>query len=159
MKLSDRSVLEKDWVTTHGNRAIVVDTTCALPEGHRCGYVEIPADHWLYEVPYNADLEGVSRDVLMDDAIGKRGPIDIMIFSMGKTVRPADLFDVHGSLTFSGIPVGIETGFWYGFDCSHADDTREICTLDYCFMECERLSAQLMTRWAKRPDPVLEGYS
>ena len=121
---------------------------------HRCGYVEIPVDHWLHGVPYNGELVGVSQDMLMNDAVGKRGPIDIMIFAAGRVVRVVDLFDVHGSLTFCGIPVGQTEGFWYGFDCAHADDSLEVCTLDYVFMECERLSAQLATRWAKRPDPV-----
>jgi hypothetical protein len=58
-------------------------------------------------------------------------------------------FDVHGSITFSefgkdGYPV-ISEGFWYGFDCGHLGDTKEIWNEKAVELECERFAEQLQS--------------
>jgi len=147
---------ERDWKTKAGLRAICVEVKHQGADGHLCGYVEVPKDHWLFEVGYNKDLENISKDILNNDLAGKRGPIDLMIFALGDKVRPGDLLDVHGSLTFSGVPFGVDDGFWYGFDCRHCGDTREVCNEDYVAQECESLAEQLCGRWAKPPQEEKE---
>jgi len=143
--------VERDWKTKHGNRALCVDGCL----NHRCGYVEVPNDHWLFKRDYSGKLEGVGVDLLANEQVGKRGAIDLLILSGGGGVRVVDLFDVHGSLTFSGVPLGADGGFWFGFDCGHCDDTREICNEEYVVQECENLSEQLMVRWSKPIDAAL----
>ncbi len=136
--------VKRDWETKYGNRALCIEMDDLR---HLCGYVEVPKDHWLFERGYNTTLEGVSSDRLAKELIGKRGVMDLV--TMSDRVRVGDLFDVHGSLTFSGVPCAVESGFWHGFDCGHYGDTREVCDEEYVMQECENLSEQLMVKWVK----------
>lgn len=34
-------------------------------------------------------------------------------------------------------------GWWIGFDCAHAGDTVEKCTLEYCINQCKTIVDQL----------------
>jgi hypothetical protein len=96
--------------------------------GHLCGYVRVPEDHPLHGIDAGApvpdaflhDMQGV-----MHQPIGKRGIFDVFFAA----VKPDDerhpvglLFDVHGSVTFSGEHRDLSAGWWYGFDCGHAGD-------------------------------------
>lgn len=62
--------------------------------------------------------------------------------------------EIHGDLTFSGIPYTMDEGHWFGFDCARAGDNypfmsealKEFGTykdLDFVMKECEGLARQL----------------
>lgn len=145
---------ENDWTTKAGYRAVCL----MVNDGsHRCGYVEIPADHPLHGVEY-----GTEHPLLVlseDEPIGKRGVIDVFLRAardsdeQGET--PALYFNVHGGITFSrfakeGYPVE-SNGWWYGFDCAHAGDASGgyrhpgdvFRSQEYVEAECEALAEQL----------------
>ena len=58
-------------------------------------------------------------------------------------LRAGDLFDVHGSITFSG-EFRDDRGFWYGFDCGHHGDSPHVQDSAYVRAECERLAEQMV---------------
>lgn len=51
----------------------------------------------------------------------------------------------HGGLTYSGHKLMDSDfyGWWIGFDCAHAGDTVEKCTLEYCINQCKTIVDQL----------------
>ena len=170
--------IEQVWIHK-GNICVVIMTSM----GYRCGYVGIPINHVLYEEKHNKEVEYLSdlKEVLSKSEIGKRGIIDVLIFNYKDGVSPVDLFDVHGSLTYSEnnpYPINIWYNFqlnyrskatvfyhpwWFGYDCGHSGDAKEMTivddfvrelelkyptggilrSLDYCITECENLSNQL----------------
>lgn len=103
--------------------------TCAIfrhPEiGNLNGYVRLAEDHPLIGVPYSVpvppeftqEIEGV-----MKQPVGKRGIIDVFLAAFGDERQVGLLFDVHGSITFSGRHSYLSPGWWYGFDCGHGLD-------------------------------------
>lgn len=103
---------------------------CCILRNHSdcyCGYVEIPEGHPLHGLDYNdpvpASLSTAAKAV-HEAPVGKRGSIDILHAAVNSAyergLHAGFLFDVHGSVTYSGTIKG--EGFWYGFDCSHAGD-------------------------------------
>lgn len=121
---------------------------CLLMQGPfaLCGYVRIPEGHPLHGVSYNeplpAALQEKGKEVL-EGPIGKRGPIDVFCMAGRGSLHAGDLFDVHGSVTYSGEREG--AGFWYGFDLGHLDDHETGIDEDaeYAKTECARLATQL----------------
>lgn len=119
--------VESDFIH-HNLRCVVVMQSM----GHRCGYVGVSANHPLYGksysdkcLPFN-DIEGQS--------IGKRGiiPVAFMTVENG-LVSPDVYFDVHGGITFADGGVGskypVESDlWWFGFDCGHCDDGKDLET-------------------------------
>lgn len=140
--------------------------------GHRCGYVGVPKTHPLYGLDYLDPLpEGMKQrgvDVL-EGQVGKRGSIDVLCAVMGDIMKVGFIFDVHGSITYSGgksYPVQNPDNKWwfFGFDCGHYGDKKdtdaserygfrkhsfffhdygEVRTLDYVWDECLSLYKQL----------------
>ena len=51
----------------------------------------------------------------------------------------------HGGLTYSSHKLLDKDffGWWIGFDCAHAGDTVEKCTLEYCINQCKTIVDQL----------------
>jgi len=102
----------------------------ATPMGHRCGYVRIPSKHYLYGKHYGDQLKIRLKD-LKNEPIGKRGAIPIFASILkddDDRVSMDVLFDVHGSITFSGKGkemVWNKPGYWIGFDCAHCDDGKD----------------------------------
>ena len=120
---------------------------CLLMQGPfaLCGYVRIPEGHPLHEVAYNENVPASLQwraEQIMGEPVGKRGPIDVFCMA-GRGARAGDLFDVHGSITFSG--KRDNEGFWYGFDLGHCDDHKTGIDKDqdYAIKECASLAAQL----------------
>lgn len=134
--------VEKVW--KHKSNTCVVLMTDV---GHRCGYVGIKPGHPLYEEDYDSRPEIIqdSCESLIDSPIGKRGVINIILFDPEEGIRVVDLFDVHGSLTYSGgkstypITSWIElrwpsrsnatfyyNPWWFGYDCAHAGDGKDL---------------------------------
>lgn len=170
---------EKVWIRDR-NICCVIMTDM----GHRCGYVGIAPEHPLYGHGYNDKPEILqdSRKTLEQTEIGKRGPIEVLMFCYEDGVRISSFFDVHGSITYSGGNYGYPTKvstwrtwpcrsgasffytpWWFGYDCAHVDDGKDLSvlsdklreieemypthgilrTLDYCIGECNYLSDQL----------------
>ncbi len=134
-----------DFMTRSGFPAVV--KTIHSYETWVCGYVGVPITHPLYGISYNETSEYVKMPE--NEPIGKRNSIDIFCMAMRLDDRPyivGDVFNVHGSLTYSG-NLGKEDGFWYfGFDCHHCDDTYSIQNENYAKEECEQLAEQLISR-------------
>ena len=126
--------------------------------GHLCGYVRLPEGHPLYGVGYSAEFPELLKslaEVEMNSPVGKRGAINVFFMALRGSMSVGDLFDVHGSITFSGRMRNRE-GFWYGFDCAHAGDLQPESAkrygfdpegvyrdIEYVKTECTRLAAQL----------------
>jgi hypothetical protein len=128
-------IVEKDWITEAGLRAVVIMTMNNF-EGkqykrHRCGYVGVDTSSKLFGREY-----------------------------MSKKVRDTS---VHGGLTYAGgndsYPVESSL-WWFGYDCAHLGDLTPIepiphlndyyfgidgyeRSLEYCIHECESLATQL----------------
>lgn len=120
---------------------------CLLMQGPfaLCGYVRIPEGHPLHNVAYNEEIPPSLQwraEEIMNEPVGKRGAIDLFCMA-GRGPRAGDLFDVHGSVTFSG--KRNDSGFWYGFDLGHAGDEETGISQDddYAKQECASLAAQL----------------
>ncbi len=127
--------------------------------GHLCGYVEIPSGHPLFGCDYSDPVPAslIERaKAIMDGPAGKRGALEIFCIAGRGGLLAGDLFDVHGSITFSGEPYWSDpaTEFWYGFDCAHCDDVspfarsplQEHATyrdIDYVKAECASLARQI----------------
>lgn len=144
--------VEKDWITESGLRAVCI---MANDGDHRCGYVGIPKDHVLYGVDHSEHSDKLSEAYkkVMNEPIGKRSIFTIICHRKGHC-SPEIIFDVHGSITYSGgrgkYPVKGDE-WWFGFDCAHAGDKTKLSfssddverTLDYVVSECESLAKQL----------------
>jgi hypothetical protein len=138
----------KDWITNSGLRAVVY---LLSNNRHYCGYVEILSNHPLFGIYHHQSHECLSKlsKECKDRPIGDRGILSLfrMAFSGDIPSTPEACFDVHGSITFSafgknGYPITSE-GFWYGFDCGHLCDTKEIWNAQAVELECERFAEQL----------------
>ena len=147
------NVVERDWTTAAGLRAVCMMTTM----GHRCGYDEVPQGHPLHGLGYSDTTDAIVFDPESVE-IGKKSPILALTAGVGaapgETIRrsPDIAFDVHGGLTFSGggrgYPVESD-GWWFGFDCAHAGDLTRYSdgverTEEYVVSECESLAAQIV---------------
>ncbi len=147
--------VEKDW---HFNdlRCVVIMTSM----GHRCGYVGVPIEHPLFAVNYSESIPDFLKskiEEVKEGPIGKRGILSLFCADFDNPSLDM-LFDVHGSLTYSGggllseYPVNSNLwwfGWWFGYDCAHCDDGNHanpglpIRSLGYCIGECESLAKQL----------------
>lgn len=134
--------VEKDWGTIEGYRACVL----LLDDTHRCGYVGIPKDHKLFGVGYSCSVNKLKDYLPENERPEKRGIMAIL--GANNTASLGVVFNVHGSLTYSGsgedgYPVGKNNLWWFGYDCNHYQDNLVVCNLTYCGVECNCLSRQL----------------
>lgn len=157
--------VERDWTTQAGFRAVVTMSDM----GHRCGYVGLPKEHPLYGAEYSDPSPALTAPS-NDEPVGKRGVITLLCVTPERMTSPELVFDVHGSLTFSGNGHGrypvLSDLWWFGYDCGHAGDGKspeylqEMCerypgspimwkddgefrSLEYCMNECESLARQI----------------
>lgn len=161
-------VLEQDWTTKAGLRAVVLMTDV----GHRCGYVAVDRDNPLHSVDYHTHCDALTVPP-EDTPLGKRGIMTVLTYD-GTRASPDIVFDVHGGLTYSGgsdnYPVAAPDLWWFGYDCAHCDDAPspeyvaqqkglypdkpfmwrdhegEHRTLEYCISECESLAQQIVEK-------------
>jgi len=136
--------VEKDWTTSAGFRAVVIQ----LHGRHRCGYVGIPSEHPLYGVGCS-EVSSCLRPLADDEPIGKRGIIPLLCYDKAEGLAHNVAFNVHGSLTFASdgdYPVENDGLWWFGFDCNHYYDNDNPRSLEYCIDECESLARQLIER-------------
>lgn len=117
--------------------------------GHLCGYVGIPKAHPLYGKSYSDSCEEILRPLKekmdcrpMDDV--KLSPINILCYCLNGTIRPCDVFNVNGGITYSGNKYPIDDdNWWFGYDCDHYDDQDNPKDIDFCTIECKNLADQL----------------
>jgi len=69
--------------------------------GFRCGYVGVPKGHFLHGVEYSE-----------------------------KKLSPESRFQVHGGLTYSGNGFGYGDFWFFGFDCAHFGDAKDVRLMD-----------------------------
>lgn len=160
--------VEKVWTTEAGHRAVVLMYNSL---GHRCGYVGLPPSHSLYQESYNEMCPKLGSLVscTLNSPVGKRGIISVVCWD-GMKPTPEIVFDVHGGITYSDggswenrYPIPNTGLWWFGYDCGHAGDGRDLSVLpsesrgflgrylsydpvrsmEYCIKECESLSQQL----------------
>lgn len=118
---------------------------------HYCGYLEVPKTSVLHNVPYDASLilPEPFYNKLMETPIGKRGPIEILCMAASKAFRVSTVFNVHGSITFSGLSshmkwnILVPDGWYVGFDCAHCDDHPSIQDTEYVLAELDSLAEQI----------------
>lgn len=143
---------EKAWRTDAGYLAEVLMTDM----GHRCGYVGIPDSHSLYRKHYGDHTPelGIYYRYIEKCPIDKRGMISVFCAVGLGRVSAGIVFNVHGSITYSGgadwnctYPVPNTNLWWFGYDCSHIEDGNALSgvvrSLEYCIGECESLAHQL----------------
>ena len=140
--------------------------------GHRCGYVGVDKTHPLHGIEYSAEIPQALREkwttIAETTPVGKRGIFTLLLYDP-KHPRVEAMFNVHGSLTYSGgkdtYPVPDSERWWFGFDCGHCDDAPDteamlrygfipnkfmenhggtVRTLDYVIQECHNLADQLL---------------
>lgn len=93
---------------------------------HLCGYVQIPKSHILHKLHYRDKVPRLLQwklDNVLQQPVGQRGVFTIFM-AMANTDKKHEiemLFDVHGSITFTG-ELADRIGTWYGFDCAHSGD-------------------------------------
>lgn len=160
--------VEKDWIF-EGLRCVVIMSSKV---GFRCGYVGIGPDHPFYGKEYDEEVEVPSyvKDAVRRTELGKRSVMLLFAPALHEDkVSPELLLDVHGGLTYSrdskDYPVENNDTWWFGYDCGHAGDGKDLTvvddfirdleqrfptggivrTLDYCVKECESLVHQLNT--------------
>lgn len=141
-----RHIIEKDWVTRSGLRAVilVIEWTDGNPH-HRCGYVEVPEDHKAFGKSYYTST--------FDECGNKR--------EIGLIEQQINGIEIHGGLTYSSSVAGESypasgSGWWFGFDCIHlgdrpitecgggySDPMSTAKSLSYVAGECEELARQL----------------
>lgn len=145
--------VERDWTTIAGLRAVAVQSMY----GHRCGYVGVPPGHALYGVDYMANIPGAEQlaEACKATPVGERGIVP-MVCAAVNGIQPSiqDLFDVHGSVTFTDrfSPKHVQSDNWFiGFDCSHYGDSPDVQDLQYVEAECESLAKQIVEMFPLLP--------
>jgi hypothetical protein len=105
--------------------------------GDRCGYVGVFENNLFYKIKYSDNVKNKKiLNSLKKEKVGKRGIMSLMSWD-GENVSPHILFDVHGSITYSGqsesYPIKTDGRvWWFGFDCAHSGDRKDReCFKDY----------------------------
>lgn len=171
--MSEKSYIIESDFKHQGIRCIVV----AYDMGHRCGYCQVEKGHILYGKGYSQNvpklkhlLEKVYK-MPVNEAIDKKGAINVFLRGIDKKAKtkasPDILLSAHGGITYAGPAKHLELdGWWFGFDCAHADDARDksimsakmleefshatllfkgtIRTKEYVEEECKKLAEQLI---------------
>lgn len=111
--------------------------------GHLCGYVGLDKDHPLFEKRYS---ERITKPTNFNERkVATVNFLHILIHETGPQDGLCEIaiyFEVHGGITFANFRENGETWF-FGFDCAHAGDTREMCNEEYVKKECAELAKQL----------------
>lgn len=122
---NDRHIVEQEF--EHAGYKCVVTFNMM---GIRCGYVGIPKNHPLYGKGYSDYLEIKKADV-GDRKISGIFPLLAACLDEDERIRIEAYFSCHGGITFadggenSNYPIESNL-WWFGFDCGHCDDAKEL---------------------------------
>jgi hypothetical protein len=112
-------IVEKDWITQAGLRAVVVLIDAGSPFSWRCGYVGVPKTHPWFGKDYEDE-----------------GPINCNVhrgLTYADNTLCVQLYDTDL--------------WWFGYDCAHSGDglfsDGDRKTLKFCIEQCESLAKQL----------------
>lgn len=159
------SIIEKDWITQAGYRAVVLivcdESGCKI---HRCGYVGVSQGHSLYGRGYGDPLPEITQEQVDSVELGDKSPILIFTATVNsdsesKMRRSLDiLIECHGGLTYAAgsetYPVSSDL-WWFGFDCAHYNDQPiehgfrwlhhegQVRDLPFVEAECESIARQI----------------
>lgn len=130
-----RSTVERVW-EAHGLVCAVV----RMDMGHRCGYVRVSDAHPWFEQGYTDAVDGRKMPRKANGRPDFQADRDFEYED-----RIESHVDVHGGLTYAGKAPGDlpETGWWFGFDCAHLDDTPDTWTKHAVSSEVEQMAEQL----------------
>lgn len=98
--------------------------------GHRYGYVGIPSNHPLFGKDYNDYLE-IKKSDIGDREVSGIFPLLGACLDEDERIRIEAYFQCHGGITFadggenSNYPIESDL-WWFGFDCAHCDDAKEL---------------------------------
>jgi hypothetical protein len=144
--------------------------------GSRAGYCRVPEGHPWHGLHHTDAgpvlLHEFDGEILSEEALDDFGAIPLMVAAMTGSVdefacTPAGQIRVHGGVTYAGplrFVVGAPRGWWFGFDCAHADDAPEpdhphtqllrdggllvecgtVRTLEFVQFECKRMATSIM---------------
>lgn len=115
------------------------------PSGCLCGYVGLEPKHIFYGIKYGDPCPERLIIAFKDILPGKRGIIDQFINAIRPEDKPYDfgyLFNVHGSVTFTGKMKDSDL-WWIGFDCGHLGDNYETCDETFVNSELDSLEEQI----------------
>jgi hypothetical protein len=158
-------IIEEDWTTASGLRAVVLIICYGERKDHRCGYVGVPKGHPLHGLDYDQHIPDLER-YAATARLGQKSPILALTAGVnapaGQTIRASldTIVDVHGGITYAGGGKGkypVESDlWWFGYDCAHSGDGKiepDECgfefegdivrDLDYCIRQCESLAHQI----------------
>ena len=147
--------VKKEFETKEGYKAVILFTR----DMHHCGYIGVEKSHPFYGKSYD-DRSGINKSFMKDRVVGKRSPIDLLIYRMEKEddVSVGYLFDVHGGVTYAdggdNYPIKLKDIWWFGFDCAHLGDKNlnddfpgdtesTFKDVDYCVDELINFSKQM----------------
>ena len=171
--------VEKTWRSIDYPCVVVMSSL-----GHRRGYVGIPPTHPLYNVAYHKTTHKLQSywdmihgqrkvsikclqvvELLDHDNFGVMGAF--LFMGESNRLTPESNLGVHGGVTYSdnkdNYPSTIQDHWWFGYDCDHLDDAKDLSvvsdqireleekyptggvirSLNYCFYECVKLADQL----------------
>lgn len=123
--MNNRYVVEREFEHV-GCKCVVVFNAM----GHRCGYVGVPKNHPLYGKKYSDYLE-IKKEDLKDREISGVFPLLGACLDEDERMKIEAYFQCHGGITFanggknSNYPIESDL-WWFGFDCGHYDDGREL---------------------------------
>lgn len=118
-------VIEKDWNYRNFKCLIIASKQM----GHRCGYVGVTKDHFLYGVEYNQKLDELKKvwEQVKNNTVDMNANWMALILSDGSGISPDMIFEVHGGLTFTGTFKEYGDEYWFlGWDCAHCDDAKDL---------------------------------
>lgn len=107
-----QQITERTWITKSGYVATIVLTKSA----HRCGYVQLPADHLAFGLNY------YQTEVSIENAAN---------FPTEAQIEVNDI-NIHGGLTYAGDFDNTDS-WWFGFDAAHCDDYPDFQAADILY--------------------------
>lgn len=100
------------------------------PMGRRCGYVGIPDTHSLYGSDYGSYLD-IKKSDIGDREISGVFQLFLACLDDDERIKIDAYFQCHGGITYSGggkdshYPIDSDL-WWFGFDCAHAGDGKDL---------------------------------
>lgn len=151
-----QSVIEQDWITMAGLRAIAMFNFQKDPTGvhsilnrdWRCGYVEVPSNHPLFGVGYEDECEALTKSFhTLNNWTKRHLSVILSFFTPDGVLTPQAVIVPHGGLTYSGngtvgFPIKSD-GWWFGFDCDHFADRQVGRNTEFVVDQCEDLAKQI----------------
>ena len=123
--MNNRYIIEREFEHA-GYKCVVIFGNMA----HRCGYIGIPSNHPLFRKDYNDYLE-IKKSDIGDREVSGIFPLLGAFLDEDERIRIEAYFQCHGGITFadggenSNYPIESDL-WWFGFDCAHCDDAKEL---------------------------------